>query len=253
MITTSIFNIKGGVGKTTTTVNLAACLAKEGYKVLVVDTDPQGNASMTFDVYNTDDLYIGDALLDKSIDPYKLIKKTEYENIDVVPSNIKLAFVDSQILLDVTKSQQNRLSNFLSKISSDYDYCIIDCATSLNTININVLTASDEVIIPIKIDKYALDGLENLIDKILEIKEEFNHKLNLKGCLITMDSQTKVNKDIKAELKKLLEDKMFETTIRNTVKVIESTFDQNPVIKYSSKCNASKDYSALCKEVFLNE
>lgn len=246
----SILNIKGGVAKTTSTINLAAILADEGNKVLVVDIDAQSNSTMSFKAYDIDNLSVSDVLLNKDIEIKDVIKETEYENIDILPSNISLAFAEKKILLDVTRNQQNRLKRVLEQVKDKYDYCIIDCPPSLNMITINALVASDEVVVPIKIDKFALDGLEYLLESIEEIKEEFNPGLQFKGCFVTMDTATVVNKEIKKALKEVLKDKLFDTTIRQNISVTESTFEQMPVIHYKKNSNASKDYKSLAKEVF---
>lgn len=246
----SVLNIKGGVAKTTSAINVAAILAEEGNKVLVVDVDAQSNLTMAFKSYDIDDLSVSDVLLSKSVEVNEVIKETENENIDILPSNISLAFAEKKILLDVTRSQQNRLKRILDKLEDKYDYCIIDCPPSLNMITINALVASDEVIVPIKIDKFALDGLEYLLESIDEIKEEFNPNLQFKGCFVTMDTSTTVNKEIKKALKDILKDKMFDTSIRQNVTVTEASFEQIPVVNYKKNSNASKDYRALVKEVF---
>ena len=246
----SIFNIKGGVGKTTSALNIAACLSKQGEKVLLVDLDSQANTTRTMGAYDIDGLSISELLLERDMKAKDIIKSTEIDNIDVLPSNIKLSFAERKILLDVSRSQQNRLKKALKEIENEYDYCIIDCPPSLNMITINALCASDEVLVPVKIDKYALDGLGYLIDSVEEIKEEFNPDLNLKGCFITMDTATTVNKKIKQELKNALKDKLFNTTIKQNVKVIESTFLQRPVVFSSAKARASQNYNDLCKEIF---
>ena len=246
----SIFNIKGGVAKTTSTANLGACLSQQGKKVLLVDLDSQSNLTKLFKTYSIEDLSISDVLLDKNLDIHKAIKRTDFENLDIISANINLTFTERNILLDETRSQQDRLVIALSQINDEYDYCLIDCPPSLNIITVNALCASDEVFVPIKIDKFALDGLEYLLDRISEIKENFNSNLNFKGCFITMDTATTVNKVIKQELKKLLGDKMFDTTIKQNVKVIESTFDECPVVFSDKKARASINYRDLCKEVF---
>ncbi|MGG7190615.1 ParA family protein [Clostridium paraputrificum] len=245
----SIFNIKGGVAKTTSTANLGAVLSQEGKKVLLIDLDPQSNLTKLFKAYSMDDLTISDVLLDKDLDITKVIKHTDFENIDILPSNVTLAFAERKILLDVSRSQQNRLAKALKNIEG-YDYCIIDCPPALNMITVNALCATDEVIVPIKIDKFALDGLEYLLDSIEEIKDEFNPNLNFKGCFITMDSATTVNKVIKQSLKELLGDKMFKSTIKQNVKVVESTFNESPVVFSFKKARASQNYRELYKEVF---
>ena len=197
-----------------------------------------------------EDVSISDVLLKKDMNIKDVIKHTEFEGIDVLPSNIKLSFAEKEILLDVNRSQQFRLRKALKNVEDEYDYCIIDCPPALNTITVNALVASDEVLVPIKIDKYALDGLEYLLDSIKEMQEEFNPNLEFGGCFITMDTSTTVNKVIKEQLRNLLGDKMFKTTIRHNVKVVESTFKDSPVVFSSSKARASKNYRELCKEVF---
>ncbi|MBY0757334.1 AAA family ATPase [Clostridium sardiniense] len=246
----SLFNIKGGVAKTTSTANLGACLSQQNKKVLLIDLDPQSNLTKLFKSYSIDDLSIANALLNKKININEIIKQTDFENIDIIPSNIKLAFAEREILLDVSRSQQNRLSRAIKNIEENYDYILIDCPPSLNMITINSLCASDDVLVPIKIDKFALDGLEYLLDSIEEIKDEFNPDLNFKGCFVTMDTATTVNRQIKKELKNILEDKLFNTTIKQNVKVIESTFEESPVVFSSKKARASVNYKDLVKEVF---
>ncbi|MCX0374796.1 ParA family protein, partial [Clostridium perfringens] len=150
----------------------------------------------------------------------------------------------------VSRSQQNRLSKALESIKDEYDYCLIDCPPALNMITVNALCSSHDVLVPIKIDKFALDGLEYLLDSIEEIKDEFNPILNFKGCFITMDSATTVNKVIKQELKNILGDKVFNTTIKQNVKVIESTFEECPVVFSSKKARASLNYIELSNEIF---
>lgn len=246
----SLFNIKGCVAKTTSTANLGACLSQQGYKVLLIDLDPQSNLTKLFKAYSIDDLSVANALLDKKINVNEIIKTTDFENIDIMPSNIKLAFAEREILLDVSRSQQNRLSRAIKNLDKDYDYILIDCPPSLNMITINSLCASDDVLVPIKIDKFALDGLEYLLDSIEEIKDEFNPNLNFKGCFVTMDTATTVNRQIKKELKNILEDKLFNTTIKQNVKVIESTFEESPVVFLNKKARASINYKELTKELF---
>lgn len=246
----SIFNIKGGVAKTTSTANFGACLGENGKKVLLVDLDPQSNLTKLFKAYSMEDVSISDLLLDKNLDIGGVIKKTDFENIDILPSNVTLAFTERRILLDVSRSQQNRLAKALEGAENKYDYCLIDCPPALNMITVNALCASDEVLVPIKIDKFALDGLGYLLDSIEEIRDEFNPKLNFKGCFITMDSSTIVNKVIKQELKSVLGEKMYNTSIHQNIKVVESTFEECPVVFSSKKARASLNYKDLSKEIF---
>ncbi len=135
----SVFNIKGGVAKTTSTANFGACLEEKGDRVLLVDLDPQSNLTKLFKAYSMEDVSIADVLLDKNLDIEKVIKKTDFENIDILPSNVTLAFAERKILLDVNRSQQNRLAKALEEIEDKYDYCLIDCPPALNMITVNAL------------------------------------------------------------------------------------------------------------------
>ncbi|WP_026883711.1 ParA family protein [Clostridium akagii] len=245
----SVVNIKGGVGKTISTINIGACLQELGYKVLIVDLDSQGNASKILKCYSMDDESVTEVLLNKETDIKKVIKNTDYENFNILPSNVTLAFAERQILMDTTRSQQNRLARALKVLENDYDFCIIDCPPSLSMVTINALVASNEVIVPIKLDQFALDGLGYLLDSINEIKEEFNHSLKFTGCFITMDNATTVNRVVKEHLRKTLNDKILNTTIKNNVKVVESTYEQIPVVFSNKRATASLNYRQLTKEI----
>lgn len=250
MKTISIVNIKGGVGKTVSTVNIAACLQEKGNRVLVVDLDPQGNCSHTFKNYSEEEISINELLMDRGIKTKEVIKNTEFKDMDIIPSNQKLQEVEEQMIVEVNAC--NRLNEILMEVKKNYDYCLIDCPPSLNIITRNALVASKSVIVPIKIDQYAIDGLGYLIDSIEKIREELNKKLKNRGFFITMDAATSVNKGMKKQLKQMFEDKMLNTTIRNDVKVIESTFYQMPVVFKYKRARASKDYRDLVEELFVN-
>lgn len=250
----SVFNIKGGVGKTVSTVNISAVLAEKGYKVLVVDVDSQSSASISLDGYSSEGFNIGDILLDNKIPLYEVIKQSNIENVDILPCNFDLAYIEQKLWFDMSRSMQERLKEVLTLIECsdeyNYDYCVIDCPPALNVFSINALVASDEVLIPIKIDRYAYDGIGRLIEEIGKIQEGFNPRLKLKGCFVTMDNNTSINSFIKDTLSENLEEKLLNTTIRQNVSVIESTFRNMPVIHHKKNSNASKDYKKLVKEVF---
>lgn len=249
----AIVNVKGGVGKTISSVNIAACLALRGFKVLVVDTDPQTNSTQYLNSYDPNGLSMLDVLLDKDCNIEDVIKVTDISNLHILPSSIKLEYAKDKIMLDTTRNRENRLKKALQAVDDVYDYCIIDCPPALNIITINALVAANEVLVPIKIDQFAIDGLSYLIDAIQQIKEEFNDGLNFKGAFCTLDESTRVNKDVKEQLKALLKDKLLDFSIRKNVAVTESTFVQKPVVLYDHNCNAAKEYVAFTEGVIIND
>lgn len=242
----SMINIKGGVAKTISSVNVAAELGRLGNSVLVIDLDPQSNSTKYLDCYNAHSLSTYD-LLNGNKDIPRIF--TGYDGVYLVPANIKLILAESEILADTKRSRELRLKKFINTIKGDYDYVIIDCPPSLGVLTTNALAASDYVLVPVKIDMFALDGFEYLISSIEEIREEFNPSLNLLGVFVTMDRATTINREIKKELKDALGDKLFKTTIRENVDVVKSTFNLKPVIYFNKRAAATKDYKALVKEI----
>ena len=245
MVIISFINIKGGVAKTISSVNVAAELGRNGKSVLVIDLDPQANATKNFNCYNPECLSTYEMLRGEKVN----IKHTGFENVDLMPSNIKLILSESEILTDTKKSRELRLKKYLMNMEFKYDYVIIDCPPSLGVLSTNALAASDHVLVPIKIDMFALDGFEYLLSSIEEIREEFNPTLNLLGIFITMDRATSINREIKEELRKSLGDKLFRTSIRENVDVVKSTFNLMPVVYFNKRANATKDYKDLVKEI----
>ncbi|HBG7379649.1 AAA family ATPase [Clostridioides difficile] len=251
MKTICVYNIKGGVGKTTTTINISAILAEKGKKVLMVDADPQSNLSNTFENYNHKDYTIAELLTKKGTLTNEVIIKTEFDNIDLIPSDIRFSYSEREILLDMGRKQHDRLKKALEQVKNIYDYCIIDCPPAWNLITTNILHASDEVLIPLVVDRYTIDGVNDLMQKINEIKEEFNPNLNIMGCFVTRDELTTVNRQVKEGLKEFLGDLLLKVSIRKTVNVPESTFECLPVVFYNEDSNASKDYYSLVNELNL--
>lgn len=242
----SFLNIKGGVAKTTSCVNVAAQLGKEEKKVLIIDMDPQSNATKYLNMYNPNTKGTYELLLGEDVP----IQGTLYKNIWIIPANINLIMSEAEILADTKKARETRLTKWLkSKKQEQFDYVLIDCPPSLGMLSVNALSASDYVIVPLKIDKFALDGFEYLMSSIEGVKEEFNENLKLLGILITMDRATKINREIKQELKDELGDILFKQTIRDNVDVIKSTFNSTPVVYFNSRANASKDYKKFVEEM----
>ena len=244
-----LVNVKGGVGKTSSAVNISACLGDMGKDVLIVDVDPQSNTTQYLNMYDPEALSTYDALMDKNLDVTEVIVNTSIKNVDILPGNLKLAVCENEIISDTKRSRENRLQRVLSKVEDKYDYIVIDCPPSLNIITTNSLVASDFVLVPIKIDKFALDGFSYLLSFIDEIKDEFNTSLELMGAFITMDKRTSVNKAIKEALRDSLGDRFFKTSIRENAKLVQSTFEQIPVVLFDKTASSSEDYMNLTKEV----
>lgn len=242
----SIINLKGGVGKTITAINMAHCLAVfHDLKVLIIDNDKQGNTSKFFGCHSYDNENIADVLLLKC-KMKDVIQKTAFENIDIIPSNMRLLQANKEVLLDSSKPQQNRFILGLQSVLSEYDICIFDNAPDINMSVINALTASDDVIIPVKSDEFTFDGVDIMLEQIADIRQYFNPKLKFKGCLLTNYRNNEVNNQSRALFKD--KHKLFETKIRWTDKVDESTFAKMPIVNYSRRCGAARDYIAFVNE-----
>lgn len=251
MKTISIINLKGGVAKTLTADSMAHVLATlHNKRVLLVDNDKQGNTSKAFGVHSYDDKSISDVLTARRLDPREVIKKTRFENIDVMPANMTLIRANMEVLMDSTRPQQTRLRSALNAIAEEnfYDFCIIDNAPDINISTINALVASDDVIIPIKIDKYAFDGLEELKEQIEDTRDDLNPRLRLAGCLITCFIRADAEKQGEAWLRSRPEYPVFDTRIRYSDKVTESTFSEIPIVEYSRRSGTAMDYIAFVQE-----
>ncbi len=253
MKTISIINLKGGVAKTISAANFAHILAVvHDKKVLLVDNDKQGNVSKMFNRHSYDKPSVSAVMTVRGLNVNEVIRKTDYPNLDIIPSNMTLLKANLEVMLDSSRPQQTRFKSVFKAIEAEYDYCIIDNAPDINISTINALVASDEVLIPIKIDKFAFDGLEELKEQIENTKEELNPSLKLRGCFVTSYRKNDVNIQGEEWLRAQTEYRVFDTHIRRTEKVDESTFATMPIIEYSRRCGAARDYLSLVKE-YLNE
>ena len=253
MKTISIINLKGGVGKTVSAINIAHVLVTiHGKRVLLVDNDKQGNVSKFFKLYSYEKPTIADVLTVKGYDISQAITSWSGNlpgktGLDILPANMALLSANKEILLDMSRPQQTRLKKAFDGIAGQYDYCVIDNAPDINMSVINALVASDDVLVPIKVDKFAFDGLSQLVEQIQDIGE-FNPSLRLAGCFITTETRNNVN----AQGLKWLENEtsypILKTGIRKTVKIDETTFCGQPILEYSAKSTAAKDYVKLVEE-----
>lgn len=217
----AITNQKGGVGKTTTSVNLGACLAYIGKRVLLVDIDPQGNATSGLGIEKADvEQCVYDILVDDA-DVIDIIKATTVENLDVIPATIQLA--GAEIELVPTISREVRLKRALEAVKQNYDYIIIDCPPSLGLLTINALTASDSVVIPVQCEYYALEGLSQLLNTVRLVQKHLNTDLMIEGVLLTMlDARTNLGIQVIEEVKKYFRDKVYKTVIPRNVRLSEA-------------------------------
>jgi len=244
----AIANQKGGVGKTTTSVNLSACLAYLGKKVLLIDIDPQGNASSGVGVNKGDvNQCIYDVLID-DVSIKETILETKVENLHIVPATISLA--GAEIELVSTISREVRLKKAIQEVEKLYDYVIIDCPPSLGLLTINSLTAADSIIIPVQCEFYALEGLSQLLSTIRLVQKHLNKNLQIDGVLLTMfDARTNLGIQVIEEVKKYFQDKVYKTIIPRNVRLSEAPSHGEPIIIYDPKSRGAEVYLELAKEV----
>lgn len=254
MKTISVINLKGGVAKTISAVNIAHILAViHNKRVLLVDNDKQGNATKMFGLHSYEWNSIAEVMTERHPNLNEVIAATAYPNLDMIPANMNLLRANLQVLLDSSRPQQTRLRAALETVADEYDYCIIDNAPDINISTINALVASDDVIIPVKIDKFAFDGLEELKEQIDNTREDLNPNINLKGCFVTCYQRNEVNRQGEEWLQNQKDFPLFRTHIRKTEKIDESTFAAAPIIEYSRRCGAAKDYIELVAEYLEGE
>ena len=244
----AVANQKGGVGKTTTAVNLSSCLAYLGKKTLLIDCDPQGNSTSGFGIEKTDDmLSVYECLADASQTKQAVIK-TNYINMYVIPSSSDLSAAEIELAYE--DKREFFLKKAIAEIKDSFDYIIIDSPPSLGMITINILTAADSVLIPIQCEYYALEGVSQLISTIKSIKKKLNPKIAIEGILATMyDGRTNLSIQVLDEVKRFFSDKLYKTVIPRNIRLSEAPSFGEPIIKYDRTSKGASAYMALAKEV----
>ncbi len=248
----AIANQKGGVGKTTTAINLSACLAEAGQKVLVLDIDPQGNTTSGLGI-NKDEIEntIYQVIL-QEIEIEDAICRQVFENLDIIPSNVNLAGAEID-LIDV-EDREYILKNAILKVRDNYDYVILDCPPSLSMLTVNAMTASDTVLVPIQCEYYALEGLTQLIHTINLVKKKLNPELELEGVVFTMyDSRTNLSLQVVENVKDNLKQNIYKTIIPRNIRLAEAPSHGLPINIYDSKSSGAESYRLLAEEVMSRE
>lgn len=248
----SVANQKGGVGKTTTTVNLGTLLAKKGKKVLLIDADPQGNATSGLGVdkdveYSTYDILVGDTEI------VEALEDTIIKNLKICPSNMNLAGAEVELVSMMSREQ--RLKEKLDVVKDSFDYILIDCPPSLGLITLNSFTASDSVLIPVQCEYFALEGLGQLINTINLVKKHLNKSIYIEGALLTMyDIRTNLSNQVVKEVKKYFDNKVYKTVIPRNVRLSEAPSYGMPITEYDPKSKGAKSYTKFAKEFLkINE
>ena len=248
----AVTNQKGGVGKTTTTVNLGACLAYAGKKVLLIDMDAQGNATSGVGVKKPDvvkDIY--DVLVNE-LPIAKTILPTSRANMEIVPATLQLA--GAEIELTSMMARESRLKTALKEITAQYDYILIDCPPSLGHLTINAFTASDAILIPVQCEYYALEGLSQLLNTVRLVQKHFNPDLEIEGVLLTMyDMRTNLGAEVVEEVRRYFQEKVYDTIIPRNIRLSEAPSHGLTIVDYDLRSKGAEVYQALAKEVLARE
>ncbi|MBN2073847.1 MAG: ParA family protein [Actinobacteria bacterium] len=246
----SIVNQKGGVGKSTTAINISSYLGNKGFKTLLVDLDPQSNASSGLGVYPEEIKSSTYDILINYLDPEKVILKTDYKFLDIIPSSGRLAGAEVELVPSFRR--EYRLKDSLDKFKDNYDFVIIDCSPALGLLTINALTASREVLVPLQCEYFALEGIAHLVKTIDLIRENLNPELRLTGVALTMYSRTRLCRQAAKEVRDYFPGKVFRTVIPRNIRLAEAPGFGKPIIAYNPECKGARAYLELTKELVSN-
>lgn len=246
----AIANQKGGVGKTTTAVNIGTILAKKNKKVLLIDADPQGNATSGLGLEKEIELSLYDVLIN-DVKINEIVQKTAIKNLMVCPANMNLAGAEVQLVTQMSREQ--RLKEKIDEIKDEYDFIFIDCPPSLGLITLNAFTASDSVFIPVQCEYFALEGLGQLLNTINLVKKHLNRTLEIEGAVLTMyDSRTNLSNQVVKEVQRYFGDKVYKTVIPRNIKLSEAPSYGMPITIYDPKSKGARAYEKLARELIKN-
>jgi chromosome partitioning protein len=248
----AIANQKGGVGKTTTAINLAASLAANDLRVLLIDSDPQGNATTGLGIAKEPGgLTLYDALIGHT-DIKEIVRQTEFEGLSLIPSDKNLVAANLE-LVDVP-NRENCLRDRIGDIRHDYHYVLIDCPPALDLLTLNALVAADSILIPIQCEFFALEGISQLLDTIDRVNTSFDHNLKIEGVLLTMyDERTNLTRQVAQDLREFFEDQVFDTVIPRSIRLAEAPSFGKPILSYDLRSRGAESYIQLAKEILASE